>query len=246
MQVTTGGSMLNFGYWDESHTTPISAQENLCSYFAKISELDSANLILDVGSGLSAPAIFWHDNYPDLLINCVNINYSQLQHSKTQKIAFLNSSSTCLPICDNSADRILALESAQHFKPFSGFVSESKRVLSSSGILAIAIPVVMNSSSISKLGILKFTWSSEHYVLENIQSMINDGGFKISSESLIGSSVYEPLAQYYITNRDKLRTLISKKYSSFVESILFKSIQKMAQASEEKIIEYALLKCKIR
>ena len=88
MQVATGGSMLNFGYWDENHTTPISAQENLCNFFAKLSELDSANLVLDVGSGLSAPAIYWHENYPNLSINCININYSQLQHSKTQSIEF--------------------------------------------------------------------------------------------------------------------------------------------------------------
>ena len=246
MQVATGGSMLNFGYWDEHHTTPISAQENLCSYFAKISELDSGNRVLDVGSGLSAPAIFWHNNYPELSINCVNINYSQLQYSKTSKIEFLNSSSTSMPLCDNSVDRILALESAQHFKPFSEFISESKRVLTPSGILALAIPVVMDSSSVSKLGILKFTWSSEHYVLENIRALINEGGFKITDESLIGSSVYEPLARYYIKNRDKLRKLITKKYSPYVESILFKSIRKMAHASEEQIIEYALLKCEMK
>ena len=247
MQVATGGSMLNFGYWDEYHVTPISAQENLCSYFADMSELNSANLILDVGSGLSAPAIFWQKNYPDLSINCININYSQLQCSKVgKKIQFLNSSSTSLPFCDDSVDRVLALESAQHFKPFSDFISESKRVLSSSGILALAIPVVIDSTSISKLGILKFTWSSEHYMLENIRSMINDNGFKILEQDLIGSSVYEPLARYYIAHRDKLRKLITKKYSSYVESILFKSIQKMAQASEEQIIEYVLLKCKMK
>ena len=192
------------------------------------------------------PAIFWHNNYPELSINCVNINYSQLQYSKTSKIEFLNSSSTSVPLCDNSVDRILALESAQHFKPFSEFILESKRVLTPSGILALAIPVVMDSSSVSKLGILKFTWSSEHYVLENIRALINEGGFKITDESLIGSSVYEPLARYYVKNRDKLRKLITKKYSPYVESILFKSIRKMAHASEEQIIEYALLKCKMK
>ena len=30
---------------------------------------------------------------------------------------------------DNSVDRVLALESAQHFKPLSDFLSESKRIL---------------------------------------------------------------------------------------------------------------------
>nr|AIE90775.1 methyltransferase type 11 [uncultured marine thaumarchaeote AD1000_06_F06] len=31
MQIATGGSMLNFGYWSKEHSDPISAQENLCN-----------------------------------------------------------------------------------------------------------------------------------------------------------------------------------------------------------------------
>ena len=246
MQTATGGSMLNFGYWDDANIDPISAQENLCSLFGNMSELDSAKLALDVGSGLSAPAIFWRNNYPRLSLACININNSQLRFCGPERnMEFVASSSTLLPFAESSVDRVLALESAQHFKPLSKFISESKRVLSSSGILTMAIPVVMDSASISKLGILKFTWSSEHYGIENIRKTIDDSGFKIIKESMIGSSVYEPLAQYYLDNRDTMKKLIQKQYSSFVESVLFRSLQKMAQASKEKIIEYTLLKCKI-
>ena len=246
MQVATGGSMLNFGYWDDAHKDPISAQENLCSVFGKMSGLDSAKFALDVGSGLSAPAIFWRNHYEDLLLSCININRSQLSFCGPEKnIEFMASSSVLLPFADSSVDRVLALESAQHFKPFSKFISESKRVLSSSGILAMAIPVVMESASISKLGILKFTWSSEHYGIENIRNTINNFGFKITKETMIGSSVYEPLSDFYLENHDALKKLILKQYSPIVESILFRSIQKMAQASEDKIIEYVLLKCEI-
>jgi len=244
MQLATGGSMLNFGYWDNENSDPISAQKNLCSYFAKMAELETAKTIIDVGSGLSAPAIFWRDNFENLSINCVNINYSQLLYSGTQRnIEFVNSSSTKLPFSKNSVDRVLALESAQHFKPFSEFISESKRVLSDSGLLVLAIPVTINTSSISKLGILKFTWSSEHYSLKQIRHMITLGGFTISEEKLIGSSVYDPLADYYLQNRTQLKELIIQQYSSYVETLLFKSIQKMKKASKEKIIDYTLLKC---
>ena len=244
MQLATGGSMLNFGYWDAENSDPILAQKNLCSYFAKMAELETAKNIVDVGSGLSAPAIFWRDNFKNLTINCVNLNYSQLCHSGGQNnIQFVNSSSTKLPFSKNSVDRVLALESAQHFKPLSEFISEAKRVLSNSGLLVLAIPVTVNTSSISKLGILKFTWSSEHYSLEHIRQLIISGGFSISEEKLIGSSVYDPLADYYLQNRNQLKESILEKYPSYVESILFKSIQKMKKASEEKVIDYALLKC---
>ena len=246
MQVATGGNMLNFGYWDADHSDPLSAQENLCSEFATMAELETAKIMLDVGSGLSAPAIFWRNNFPNLSISCVNINYPQLSHSRTQQnIEFFNSSSTKLPFSKNSVDRVLALESAQHFKPFSEFISESKRVLVNSGLLVLAIPVTVNASSIKKLGILKFTWSSEHYSLDHIRSLIQSNGFTISQEKLIGPSVYVPLANYYLENRNILRNYILKKYPSYVEKILFKSIQKMKKASEEKIIDYMLLKCNL-
>ena len=243
MQIATGGNMLNFGFWDDNNIDPISAQKNLCSYFANMAELYSAKQILDVGSGLSGPALYWKEKFENLSVNCVNINYSQLYSGRQSQIESINSSSTGLPFADNSVDRVLALESAQHFKPLSEFLSESKRVLNDSGLLVLAIPVTLNSSSITKLGILKFTWSSEHYVLEQVRNLVDLAGFVISEEKLIGSSVYNPLADYYTEHREKLKKSILESYPSYVESILFQSIQKMKKASEEKIIDYVLLKC---
>ncbi len=244
MQLATGGNMLNFGYWNAKNNSPVSAQENLCAVFAKMAELNSCKNIVDVGSGLSAPAIFWRNNFKNLSIFCINTNYDQLCHSNPQqKITFLNSSSTKLPFADNSVDRVLALESSQHFKPFSDFILESKRILSDSGLLILAIPVILTSSSISKLGILKFTWSSEHYSLDEVRKIIVSEGFVISEEKLIGPFVYDPLADYYVQNRNELKKSILKQYSPFVEKILFRSIQKMKKASQEGIIDYVLLKC---
>jgi len=244
MQLATGGSMLNFGYWSSKHSDPISAQNNLCMIFANLAELSTGKNVVDVGSGLSAPSKFWRDHNPHLNLYDVNINFRQLLFSGSQKhIEFLNSSSTKLPFIDNSIDRVLALESAQHFKPFTDFLSESKRILTKSGLLVIAIPVTTGSSSLGKLGVLKFTWSSEHYSLDNVKNMISSLGFIISDEKLIGSSVYDPLVDYYIANRPNLKESILENYPSYVEKILFKSLLKMKKASEEKIIDYALLKC---
>lgn len=244
MQIATGGSMLNFGMWSQEINTPIHAQNNLCSYFGNLSELDSAKNVIDVGSGLSAPAIFWTKKYPDLNVFCVNINFKQLSYSGPQnKIEFVNSSSTQLPFFDNSVDRVIALESAQHFKPLENFISESHRVLKKPGLLIMAIPVITNISSLGKLGILKFTWSSEHYDLNNIKNLLSSKNFEIIEEKLIGNQVYEPLADYYLQNRNIIKNKILQKYPRFVESTLYKSILKMKNASENKIIDYVLLKC---
>ena len=244
MQLATGGSMLNFGLWSKDHLDPISAQNNLCMIFADMAELSSATHVADVGSGLSSPSKLWRDTYHNIRLYDVNINFKQLMTSGSEKnIEFFNSTSTKLPFANDSFDRVLALESAQHFKPLSDFISESKRVLKKSGLLVMAIPVTVENPSFMKLGLLKFTWSSEHYSLAYLKESITSFGFSISEERLIGSSVYEPLANYYLKNRLHLQESILKNYSSYVETILFKSLQKMKNASEKKIIDYVLLKC---
>lgn len=246
MQLATGGSMLNFGLWSKNHQDPISAQNNLCMIFADMAELSSATHVADVGSGLSSPSKLWRDAYSNIRLYDINTNFKQLTHSGQEKnIEFLNSTSTKLPFIDNSLDRVLALESAQHFKPISDFIYESKRVLKKSGLLVMAIPVVLEPPSIMKLGLLKFTWSSEHYGLAYLKELITSFGFSISEEKLVGSNVYEPLADYYTKNRLQLQESILNSYSSYVETFLFKSLQKMKSASEKKIIDYVLLKCNL-
>ena len=256
MQISTGSNMLNFGYWDSDTTSPSDAQEALCKMVANMAELNTAQNVLDVGSGFSEPAAIWRRDFPHLRISCLNVNQTQLvSASKILKgnvesrlsdgIGLVNSTATKLPFADKSMDRIIALESAQHFKPFSEFVSESKRVLKKGGILALAIPVMtqtMRSLELFKLGILSFTWSSEHYAIESIKKSIENAGLKIDSTSLIGPKVYQPLADYYVKNRETLRAKILQQYPSYVEKILFKSLLKMRDVSEDATINYALLK----
>ena len=246
MQLATGGSMLNFGYWSSNHIDPISAQNNLCTIFANLAELSSGKHVVDVGSGLSSPSKLWRDTFPNLNLYCVNINFKQLSFSGRQRnIEFVNSTSTKLPFVENSVDRVLALESAQHFKPLSDFIFESKRILTKNGLLVFAIPITTINSSIGKLGILKFTWSSEHYNIDYLKNLLSSSGFTVCDEKLIGTNVYDPLADYYDTNRIELKKLILKHYPRYVETILYKSLQKMKKASKEKIIDYALIKCRL-
>lgn len=86
------------------------------------------------------------------------------------------------------------------------------------------------------------TWSSEHYTTNHIKSLLLDSGFNILEGKKIGSMVYDPLANYYFKNRDIVKNKILSKYPSYVEKILFKSLQKMKQLSERNIIDYVLLK----
>ncbi len=245
MRLATNGNQLNFGYWNNSDT-PVQAQNNLCEIFAKMARLSSGLKILDVGSGYGSPAINWNENYGPIDISCVNINRHQLLESKNKNstIHTVAATATLLPFDNSSIDRILAFESAQHFKPLESFISESNRILKDDGILAIAIPVMTKESAnpITKLGLLSMTWSSEHYSSEHVVDSI-EKKFQILEKQEIGSKVFEPLADYYNTHRAEIKQRILQKYPSYVENILFKSINKMKQVSQSKVIDYMLITC---
>jgi ubiquinone/menaquinone biosynthesis C-methylase UbiE len=259
MQISTGSNMLNFGYWDANATSPLEAQTALCKMIANMSELQTAKSVLDVGSGFSEPAHIWKSSFPQIEISCVNVNQKQLDSASnilknfkisgrpdiSASIHLVNSTATRLPFADKTMDRVVVLESSQHFKPFSWFASESKRVLKDKGILTLAMPVMTHPtrSELFKLGILSFTWSSEHYHLDKIKETMETYGLKIKSVNLIGQSVYEPLADYYMNNKESLRRKILQHYPSYIEKILAKSLLKMKQVSEKGIIDYVLLKC---
>jgi ubiquinone/menaquinone biosynthesis C-methylase UbiE len=262
MSITTGSNMLNFGYWSDGIDSPIKAQENLCNIIGKFAELESAKKVLDVGSGLSSPAIFWKNEYPLLEIYCININYPHLIFANKLKeqffiqknsnknfksdISLFNSTAIKLPFNKESLDRIIALESAQHFKPFIEFIREVKYILKKEGIFIIAIPVITNLlrpiQNLVKLGILSFTWASEHYVLNDILKMLSYENFKIVEILNIGQLVYTPLSEYYIKNRKILLKGITSEYGPLLEYILFKSLVKMDKLSKAKIIDYAIIK----
>src|SRR5215217_1699080 len=176
-------------------------------------------------------------------------------------ISLVNATATTLPFADGCVDRIVALESAQHFKPLQYFFKESARILKPKGLLIIAIPVMMGStgSKISrgsfiqqfgKLGILYFSWASEHYTLDNIKSSLRSESLSIKDIQHIGHYVYEPLADYYIQNRKLLKKTIGDSLSSYtqiisfkiIEDIIYRSALKMKSLSQKGIIDYVLIK----
>lgn len=294
MRITTQDYFLNFGFWNKGVDSPREAQRELCSLIADVSILHSARTVLDVGSGFSAPAVYWKSLFNSLNVVCVDVNLRQLKFGfflqgsvkenkithrppndiakaaepsleleqphlqETEKLSFVNATSTILPFADNSVDRIIALESAQHFRPLNEFLAESYRVLEKKGIFVAALPLVQKPermhgsnafsemialiSSFFRLGVLSFTWMSEHYQLNRIKSQIVDAGFQIKEIKFIGPFVYEPLAKYYIQNRKSLQNAILKEYPSHIERILHRSIIKMNELSKERVIDYAIIR----
>ncbi len=252
MQISTGANMLNFGYWD-SAASPAEAQAALCREAGKMADLASARTLIDVGSGFSEPATIWLRDFPSLQVSCINVNRGQLQFAsrlikespglRQGSVALVNSTATALPFATGSVDRIIALESAQHFRPLEGFMSECRRVLSSGGKVILALPVMTEhrTAEMRRLGILSFTWSSEHHTIDAVKRSVAESGMSLTRLEMIGPKVYPPLADYYIKNRESIRRKILEKYPAYVEKILLRSLVKMKQVSCDGTIDYALL-----
>ena len=289
----TGGTMLNFGYWNGKTVTIGQAQNELSMLVGKFAQLHSAKKVLDVGSGFSAPAIYWKSVYRTLDITCLNLNFLQLKtsagllkrnenngnimnskkmhqalsfinHNTDSDLCLLNGTAKILPLRNSCIDRIIALESAQHFKPLIQFIQESKRILRhDNGLLVVAMPVITMAKSLSstskipyfnRLGILSLTWTSEHYELEYVKSLITSSGFEIINIQHIGSHVYEPLADYYAQNRTRIKDIILKERApthlqnilyKVIERVVYNSALKMKEASQKGFIDYVLIKAKI-
>lgn len=266
MQLATGGDMLNFGLWQKGSTfSPREAQDSLCLMIGELAEMGSTpGVVVDLGSGLCAPALKWKSHYPHQEICCVNINFSQLVYARRlhsalpsggqgvvssfsdTALSMVNSNASELPFADSSISRLIALESAQHFRPFAQFVRESERVLGPGGLLVIAIPIRSRKCNFLRLGMLSLTWSSEHYTGEFVRTAIQGGSLQIESYTSIGRSVYQPLAEYYVRNRKTLRGRILQRYLPVVEWLLYRSILKMNALSREGMIDYVLIKARKR
>jgi SAM-dependent methyltransferase len=296
VQVATGenNNMLNFGYWTQKTNSPLKAQEDLSTLVGKFADFQSAERVVDVGSGFSAPAIHWKLTYDFLDVLCVDINPQQLYTARRilipprrtkitttsddstsiadvearrqttavlggDVISLVNATATKLPFIDGCVDRIVALESAQHFNQPEYFFRESKRILNPAGLMVIAIPIIdsnnMNGTSsliqqFRNLGILYFSWASEHHTIENIKSSITSEGLNIEHIKCIGQHVYEPLTNYYIHNRKLLKRTVRKSLASYtqvilfeiVENIVYRSALKMKDLSKKGIIDYVLVR----
>lgn len=286
----TGGTMLNFGYWGEKTINPNEAQIDLCKIVGEFAQFQSAKNIVDIGSGFSAPALYWNSVYKHLNTVCLNVNFLQLKRaiglvkgfrnlinsesnhlalscvnqSKTNNISVLNGTAKQLPFKDQSIDRVIALESAQHFRPLIQFIQESRRILNyEDGLLILVLPVLTTTTiskfeEIKRLGLLSFTWASEHYEIEFIKSLIKNSGFRIIDIRHIGNNVYRPVADYYSKNRHRIKEMllsemICSSISQYPKRLLFKlsehliyrSALKMKDVSQKGYIDYVLIKAKI-
>ena len=179
---------------------------------------------------------------------------------------FINASSMLLPFRPKTIDRVIALESAHHFRHITQFIEECRRVLrDDSGMLVIALPVITKKISrlhmMLKLGILYLSWTSQRYDSSEIKSLIMANGFTIREVLQVGPNVYGPLTDYYLLNRGGfkqkiihrnksspllfLSTFINSLIYDFVEKMICRSAFKMKELSKKGFLDYIIIKAEL-
>lgn len=270
--------MLNAGYWTKNSIDPVKAQHELCTLVSRFAKFDTVNTIADVGSGFSAPALQWRSEYPHLRILCVDINYKELNTGRkmvisdpaaSDRISLINASAAMLPFGKAKLDMIVAFESAQHFQSINNFLTVSRSVLKPGGYIVIAIPVVdlkalecdgrkqnvrvvRKIKMIKKLGILYFSWASQHYDIDTISRSVANHGYQIEEFQRIGHQVYEPLAEYYVKQRENIKRRLRQSFATYkqrmlfelVELLVYRSALKMNDLSINGILDYVLIRAK--
>jgi cyclopropane fatty-acyl-phospholipid synthase-like methyltransferase len=188
--------------------------------------------------------------------------------ASSDRISLINASSSKLPFGKDKLDMIVAFESAQHFQSIANFLEVSRSILKPGGLIALAIPVIdlkpiqkgenqkisviKKLKLMKKLGILYFSWASQHYDTDTISRSIADHGYQIEEFQQIGHQVYEPLAEYYVRNRGNIRHRLIQSFTSykqrmffeFVEYMVYRSALKMKDLSMNGMLDYVLIRAK--
>lgn len=211
---------MNFGYWDEDVETLTDANKNLCKKV--INEFsDISGRVLDVGCGYGEQDIYWNKRYK-YEITALDISEKQIQKAKKRLkkekikgVKFITGTSTSLPACDESYEKIICLESAFHYKPRVKFFSESYRVLKKNGEMVIA-DILVNKE---KIGIVSTIFMKFYKKLlcipeENLISVdeyikeLIDNGY-IVEEKRITNKTFKPYFDHFFKNINVPNKLLS-------------------------------------
>ena len=147
-----GGGFINYGYWKKPLVKEISleerieSQKDLYRFVCEKIEIAQTDFVLEVGSGLGFGAALMISEYQPATIKGVDFSNSQVEKARSAhrelisqgKISFEVSRAEFLNFADNSFDKVISIEAAQHFESIDSFIQQSYRVLKPSGSLAIA------------------------------------------------------------------------------------------------------------
>jgi SAM-dependent methyltransferase len=128
----------NVGLWSDGVRDQRQACDRLVDELAGLIPAD-ARFILDVGCGLGAGTRRLADHFPEAEIVGGNISPWQVDQAMRRGVKrAIVMDAVCIPLGDETADCVVAMESAQHFDTRERFLYEALRVLRPGGCIVLA------------------------------------------------------------------------------------------------------------
>ena len=222
---TERGLYINFGYWRDASSAD-KASEALAMLVAETAQIGIGDTILDCGYGFGDQDIFWARKLKPKQIIGLNITQSQVTVARRRVdeaglsdcIDLRYGSATEMPIASDSVDRVVALESAFHFRTRERFFREAWRVLRPGGRLVTADIIPMPAATgLQNLLKQQISWAmvaskfaipvENAYRRPSYRSRLALCGFeKIQVES-IRDWIYAPLHEYLRQHPERLQRL---------------------------------------
>jgi MPBQ/MSBQ methyltransferase len=140
----------NVGYWVDGARDLIAACDRLVDEIASFVPPDAA-VILDVGNGLGAGTRRIADRFPGALVAGINISIWQLMQARARGLMHaVVADATSLAAGSETADAVLAIESAEHFDTREDFFADAHRALRDGGVIAMSDMLFHEGDAISE------------------------------------------------------------------------------------------------
>ncbi len=198
----------NLGYW-HAGANYSQACRALAMLLGDAAELNSSHKVFDAGFGCGDQLLLWLQHYQVKSLSGVNLSKSQTTLAKRRveeagfdatalQTASVASSSVWQASCQQSIDRIIALDCAYHFTKRTEFFHRSFRALSSGGKVALTDMVFAGDMGKVKKNLLKLMLLASRIPASNAvseilyRSQLAAAGFSqvitrdISEEVLVG------------------------------------------------------------
>ncbi len=161
------GGFINFGYWNNRFikSNTISSEEREASskemyrVVSDLAEILKKHSLLEIGCGLGYGSSFISNTYHPKLVIGLDVSPEQIARAKkfqaleikAGKLRFTIGEAESMPFTDNSFDRIISVEAAQHFSSIESFSEEATRVLKPGGELVVTSFFPTNQEGVNVL-----------------------------------------------------------------------------------------------
>ncbi|HEY6423078.1 MAG TPA: methyltransferase domain-containing protein [Pseudonocardiaceae bacterium] len=206
------GNYINFGYWEDFTSGPISVDErtksqaNLYRTVLRRLTIDPNDVALEVGCGIAVGAALALREFTPRVVHGLDLSQDQLDRAATVnaelveqqpgRLVLQQGSALELPYAGETFDKCYSVEAAQHFDNLAAFTCEVYRVLKPGGRLAVTTFFTPYPTAIVELRRLIETIDSGVDVVSTINSFRDDlleAGFVDVCIDNIGERVWQGL-----------------------------------------------------